>query len=416
MLSFLVLLVLPLLSGCSTASAPPSRMPERALLRSTAPSKPAAPNVTMQHDYYALEDTLHVFFKFEDTRQLLNLQRAVSGLEYIVRAGSSERDATLLRDSVRVTAPTGAAASDGAVGVQLKLPAKLVAVPNVLQLRLLQKQRGQERPLRFYMPLKPEMLQKDFMVLQAASGQPLLRQYVTTQEPLVLKQYKEEQPTQVLYYNAEFVPALPPMSTRQEPSPNLLKPTDSTTYTGQDTIRLEKSGLYLLKRGTEKVRGLTAQPNAFPQITKAQEMLEPLIYLTTSEERDYLMKTKDPKATVDEFWLKIAQNSEVARSLIKTFYSRVEEANKLYTSHKPGWATDRGMIYIVYGPPSNISRVGNTETWIYRETDASPYVKFVFNKKENTFTENYYELIRHRDYGESWYSTVAKWRAGIAET
>jgi hypothetical protein len=62
-----------------------------------------------------------------------------------------------------------------------------------------------------------------------------------------------------------------------------------------------------------------------------------------------------------------------------------------------------------------VSRVGNTEAWIYRESASTPYIKFVFNKKENNFTNNYYELIRRREYEENWYSTVSKWRAGITE-
>lgn len=98
--------------------------------------------------------------------------------------------------------------------------------------------------------------------------------------------------------------------------------------------------------------------------------------------------------------------------MIRTYYSRVEMANKLFTAHKAGWATDRGMIYLIYGRPSSVSEVGPNITWVYRESETAPYIKFVFTKKENNFTENYYELIRRREYEDSWYSTVAKWRAG----
>ena len=150
-------------------------------------------------------------------------------------------------------------------------------------------------------------------------------------------------------------------------------------------------------------------------VTMAKEMLQPLIYLTTSAEREKLFKASDPKKAVDDFWLSVAGERHLARELIRTYYGRVEHANKLYTSHKPGWTTDRGMIYMIYGPPSDISTIANKETWIYRESDMQPYSKFVFTKKQNNFTENHYELIRRREYEESWYSAVAKWRAGITD-
>lgn len=124
------------------------------------------------------------------------------------------------------------------------------------------------------------------------------------------------------------------------------------------------------------------------------------------------MNTKDTKAAIDRFWLQLAGSKAAARDLIRIFYRRVELANRLYSSHKAGWATDRGMVYIVFGQPSSVNEVGNTITWIYRDSEVAPYIRFVFNKKENNFTENHYELARRREYAESWYSTVAKWRAG----
>ena len=34
-------------------------------------------------------------------------------------------------------------------------------------------------------------------------------------------------------------------------------------------------------------------------------------------------------------------------NLIKTYYSKVEKANEMFTSHLEGWKTDRGMISII---------------------------------------------------------------------
>lgn len=45
------------------------------------------------------------------------------------------------------------------------------------------------------------------------------------------------------------------------------------------------------------------------------------------------------------------------------FWERVREANRLFLdSHKPGWKTDRGKIYILYGPPTEKEEELHLET------------------------------------------------------
>ncbi|MBC5993068.1 GWxTD domain-containing protein [Pontibacter sp. SD6] len=270
--------------------------------------------------------------------------------------------------------------------------------------------------VRFRVPLKAQMLDKNYLLVKASDDKPITKEYANTSEKLFIKQYgTQNNPVNIHYYNTEFSPALPPMSTRQEPMALPMNAADTLHYSTGDTIKFNKEGLYVLEPSSAFAKSLLVQKGAYPQITMAQELLQPLIYITTSTEREALFRTSNPKEAVDNFWLKVAGDKATARELIRTYYSRVERANKLFTCHKPGWTSDRGMIYIVFGKPSTMSQTGNTETWIYREAEASPYIKFVFNKKGDNFTENHYELVRHRDYEESWYSTVAKWRAGITD-
>jgi hypothetical protein len=55
------------------------------------------------------------------------------------------------------------------------------------------------------------------------------------------------------------------------------------------------------------------------------------------------------------------------------FYERIEYANERFREGKPGWKTDRGRIYIYFGPPDRIERYPMTqnvgaravEQWIY---------------------------------------------------
>jgi GWxTD domain-containing protein len=373
--------------------------------------------VVVQQTYYATADSIHFNFRFEDVRQLLDLPQGATRIDYVVRVGSTERDVLLLRDTVQVTAAHKVTA-DGTLIVPVALASKYVTTGNTMQVRLWMKLAGQERlGISHRILLKPEMLQKDYLLLQAGSGRPIFRGYATTADQLVIWRDGDTSAARafaVRKTDTAFLPALPPMSPRQEALPAIPQQVpDSLRLSSGDTLQLSEEGLYLLDAGAARQSGLLVQGGSFPLGTRVQDMITPLIYLTTSAEREALYSAKDQKAAIDNFWLKIARDKNLARDLIRVYYTRVEAANKLYTSYKPGWATDRGMIYIIYGKPSNVSVSGDSETWIYRESEASPYVKFVFTKKENTFTENHYELIRNREYEENWYSTVAKWRAGI---
>lgn len=410
---FTCLFVLLLLSACGGSDVGYAPM-----YRDAAPaaSAPEQPEVVMQYTYYGTPDSLHLTLRFEELRQLLDLQSA-SRLEYVIRSGGSERDMLLLRDTLEITAqhrtPTG-----GNLIVPVRIPRSLVASGNVMQVRLWLQSAGQVRlGMTQKLALSPRMLQRDYQLLRTTTGRPLVQDFVTTSDSLMLWRQGDtasSAPFTILKANYSLQPALPPMSPRQETLPEVPRQTaDSLQYNSGDTIRLSSEGLYLIDAGAGSSRGLLVQGGAYPLVTRVQDLISPLIYLTTSAEREALYSAKDQKAAVDGFWLKIAKDKALARELIRTYYTRVETANKRYTSFKPGWATDRGMIYIIYGKPSNVSVIGDSETWIYRESEASPYVKFVFTKKENNFTENHFELIRNREYEENWYSTVARWRAGI---
>ncbi|TPE45020.1 GWxTD domain-containing protein [Pontibacter mangrovi] len=257
------------------------------------------------------------------------------------------------------------------------------------------------------------MLQKNYLLVRAATGKPLFENYITTSDKLLVRDYNPNDTVlQADRFNLDFMPAAPPMSMRKPPVPRTLAAAQTYTFPVFDTLSLDQEGVYLFNPEAATSKGVVVLPGKYPYVTQAKELIPPLIYLTTSEEREAMQKASDPKAAVDDFWLEVGGTQSVARNLIRTYYGRVEMANKLFTAHKAGWATDRGMIYIIYGQPSSISQVGPNITWIYRESDTAPYIKFVFTKKENNFTENYYELIRRREYEESWYSSVAKWRAG----
>ena len=174
----------------------------------------------------------------------------------------------------------------------------------------------------------------------------------------------------------------------------------------------ERTGIYFFPADPEERFGpvLLRMDHGFPKISMHQQMLEALRYITSAAEYRQLSLYEDPKTAVDSFWLANAGHEERALELIRNYYTRVENANKLYTSCTEGWKTDRGMIYIVVGKPDLVFRSFEQEVWIYGEYDDPGALRFFFDKVQNPFSDNDYQLVRDPEYKTIWYQYVQNWR------
>lgn len=151
---------------------------------------------------------------------------------------------------------------------------------------------------------------------------------------------------------------------------------------------------------------------AHPKISTLDEMLEPTRYISTSKEYKSIKVAVDPKKALDAFWLKLGKNEERAKAMIQEYYTRVETANRYFSSYKEGWKSDRGIIYIIYGNPTTIRKDAESESWTYGEVDNILSVQFNFYKQTNNFSDNDYELVRNVEYKNNWYRAVDLWRQG----
>ncbi|MDU0371823.1 GWxTD domain-containing protein [Hymenobacter endophyticus] len=265
-----------------------------------------------------------------------------------------------------------------------------------------------------WLHLSPESLTHPFILIDTLS-QPLMRRYVHAQEVFCVGAYFPEQTLLTVYrYPLSSVAAAPPMaaSSTQGTSSRVLRVQDSAVFQTNLGMKLP-AGLFLLRLNGSPVRsGLLVEENQFPELTTADELIAPLIYLTTSQERQKLFDAPDPKKAVDQFWLTVAGNSQpIARQLIRTYYGRVAEASQLFSAHKAGWLTDRGLLYLVLGPPESVYREAGTERWVYR-ADVERSGTFIFRAKPSTFAPDNYELVRRPEYEQLWYAAVEQWRKG----
>ena len=97
---------------------------------------------------------------------------------------------------------------------------------------------------------------------------------------------------------------------------------------------------------------------------------------------------------------------------IKQYYLRAEVANKFFSSYREGWNTDRGMIFIIFGPPKYIFRSENGERWIYGSDNSVMSEEFFFHKIENPYSSNAYGLDRSPTLKATWNKMTEAWRNG----
>jgi len=103
------------------------------------------------------------------------------------------------------------------------------------------------------------------------------------------------------------------------------------------------------------------------------------------------------------FWkVRDKNQSDEENRYLKDYIRRIKESNtKFKALSKPGWKTDRGRIYLIYGEPSDIDRYPNqTETrpyeiWRYNEIEGG--VEFIFG--DVTGFSNY-QLLHSTKRGE----------------
>jgi GWxTD domain-containing protein len=265
-----------------------------------------------------------------------------------------------------------------------------------------------------WLPLTAALRARPFILTDSA-GRPLLRRYLRAGETVKLDVFGPAAAEKLTLrrFPAEFSPALPPYSdpALQAGNPRTLTATSVQELAANQPIRLTEPGLYTLQLGTAPPLGVMVETGAFPEVSTAPELIEPLRYLTTSIEREQLLRAEAPKRAVDEFWLHAASNEQsIARVLIRDFYGRVMEANRLFSAHKPGWMTDRGLLYVVLGPPDRVERSASAERWEYEGVERR--AAYTFRAKPSTFAPDYYELVRRPEYEWLWMRAVQQWRTG----
>ncbi|MGI4834112.1 MAG: GWxTD domain-containing protein [Janthinobacterium lividum] len=270
-----------------------------------------------------------------------------------------------------------------------------------------------------WLSLSAEQLARPFVLLDS-TGLVLDRPYVRAGAGVAVATFGLSQLVRWRRYPAG-APALPPFADpRTQPAPpRTLAVLDSgaAPVVAGTLLRFAQPGLVAFKVGglggepARTVPLLVARAD-FPGQTTANELIENLLYITTATERRELATSPDPKRAVDRFWLRAAgSDQEHARRLIRSYYGRITAANELFSGHKAGWRTDRGLLYVVLGPPQRVSRPAGEEHWYYDHAGhLGEAVTFTFRARPTTLAPDNYELVRRPEYQPLWNAAVDQWR------
>ena len=161
------------------------------------------------------------------------------------------------------------------------------------------------------------------------------------------------------------------------------------------------------------VRRVVVRRSDFPLVTRLGDLVDPLVYLAEPAETEALRR--GGQRAFDAFWGARADDRRRAADALRTFYERVEAANRLFSTQKAGWKTDPGSVYVLFGPPDDVRPTPTGEVWTYRRRGAAP-PQVVFERTAGPFVEGsavpVLTLQRDRRYEGAWRAARASWRAG----
>ena len=94
---------------------------------------------------------------------------------------------------------------------------------------------------------------------------------------------------------------------------------------------------------------------------------EDVIYIISPEERAAFLQlatNEEREQFIEQFWLRRSSNPDLPGNDFKEeHYRRIAYANEHFASGIPGWKTDRGRIYIIWGKPDEIESHPTGGTW-----------------------------------------------------
>ena len=256
-----------------------------------------------------------------------------------------------------------------------------------------------------------------FLLFDTKQNTPYFSKYINAGQGVRIKNvFEEENSYEITYKVNNAIPALPPFDdTPVNPPAEILVDTIYHSLEGA-SFTFGSEGLYKIREqgdtATNNYLCILVTTPFFPQFGDYQQLVEPLIYISTDQEFRDLRNTENTREYFENFVLKLVKNNrEVAKDFVKYYFKRAKKASHYFTSNKEGWKTDKGMLYQIFGNPFQVFRNEATELWVYSFPN-SGRVRFLFDIVKGDHNQEEYQLIHNKKFRDYWMSAVTKWRSG----
>jgi GWxTD domain-containing protein len=231
-------------------------------------------------------------------------------------------------------------------------------------------------------------------------------------EYVLINNHPEQLPVRVEHY----------FNSKQLPPPIFAEDADSDISISLDSFfvlkgnrintKFEKEGVYKFYMGEEVSntykRSILFNKH-FPKVGDYKTMIHAMRFLLNREEFKKLSESPDQQKAFENQWISFAGDKQKAEYAIKSYYQRIEQANKEFTTNIEGWKTDRGLVRVIFGEPDRINHLYNREIWIYYVGGNYNQVGFEFYKEDNSTD---YQLNRSQVFKDLWYYAIDTWRSG----
>ena len=207
-------------------------------------------------------------------------------------------------------------------------------------------------------------------------------------------------------YSMDFGLADPPFGVMKALSPQMQV---DSIFAYDSQAQFQDWVFYFIQQDTSSSvgRGFLKAPSYYPRFRAIEELVGPLQYICSSKEFEGIVTAPNLRNGFEDFWLDVVGNEQQAKMAIRRYYRGVTGANRYFTNYKPGWKTDQGMIYVIFGPPQEVYRTQRKELWKY-----GGGLQFEFIKISTLFSPSLYTLLRNPEYKDRWVQRIASIRQG----
>ena len=135
---------------------------------------------------------------------------------------------------------------------------------------------------------------------------------------------------------------------------------DSQASSAKDSKTPAQGDVDPLKRPVPATKSKKQQKQLFKELDTSYKhwLNEDVPYIITDEERSaFLQLSNDEERDqfIEQFWLRRDPTPDTVENEYKEeHYRRIAYANEHFAAGIPGWKTDRGRMYITFGPPDEI--------------------------------------------------------------